>query len=138
STFCGFMLAVLPLAVRPECVGEMLPVAVVPLWPFMFDTSFTLVRRLLSGEDVAQAHRTHLYQRLLQAGWSHRGVAWLYGCLAAFGSAVSAVAVIDRDVARAAGHVAAAWLPVVAVLLVALVVIVERGTSPRRRAEGDG
>lgn len=138
STFCGFMLAVLPLAVRPECVGEMLPVAFVPLWPFIFDTSYTLSRRLLSGEHITRAHRSHLYQRLLRAGWSHRGVAWLYGGLAAFGSAVSAAPGLDHDVARAAGPIAAAWLPIGAVLLVTLVAFAERRVPARRRVAGGG
>jgi len=51
----------------------------IPLWisvlvfsPFVFDATFTLVRRFLWGEQVWVAHRTHLYQRLVQAGWSHR------------------------------------------------------------------
>ena len=55
------------------------------LWPFLFDTAFTLVRRLLRGENVLEAHRTHLYQRLVQSGWSHRRTSSLYAALAAVG-----------------------------------------------------
>ena len=46
---------------------------VVPLlfFNFIFDTVFTFCRRALRGEDVTQAHRTHLYQLLNQIGWSH-------------------------------------------------------------------
>ncbi|MFM8804613.1 MAG: hypothetical protein ACKOK8_12005, partial [Planctomycetia bacterium] len=90
SAFCGFLLAVLPLAARADAVPELLPVATLALWPFIFDTSLTLLRRLRAGENIFQAHRSHLYQRLAIAGWSHRAVAGLYGGLAAFGAAVAA------------------------------------------------
>jgi hypothetical protein len=29
------------------------------------------VRRTVRGENILQAHRSHLYQRLMIAGWSH-------------------------------------------------------------------
>ena len=40
--------------------------------PFILDASVTLVRRLLRGERIWEAHRTHYYQRLVRAGWGHR------------------------------------------------------------------
>lgn len=126
SAFCGFFLAVLPLAVRADAVPEVLPVAAVPLWPFIFDTSLTLVRRLLAGENIFQAHRSHLYQRLVIAGWSHRAVAMLYGGLAAFGAAVAAAPLLDPAVRRAADPLAVVTPLVAAVLLVVLVAIAER------------
>jgi len=50
-----------------------------PLWfpilvfsPFIVDASITLTRRALRGERVWEAHRSHYYQRLVQAGWGHR------------------------------------------------------------------
>ena len=50
-----------------------------PLWvgvlmfsPFVVDSTVTLFRRLLKGERVWKAHRTHYYQRLVQLGWGHR------------------------------------------------------------------
>jgi UDP-GlcNAc:undecaprenyl-phosphate/decaprenyl-phosphate GlcNAc-1-phosphate transferase len=53
-----------------------------PLWfplvvfaPFVVDASLTLVRRALRGERIWQAHRSHYYQRLVLAGWSHRQLA---------------------------------------------------------------
>lgn len=49
-----------------------------PLWvawlafsPFIVDATWTLLRRTLRGERVWQAHRSHQYQRLVLAGWSH-------------------------------------------------------------------
>lgn len=40
--------------------------------PFVVDATITLLRRLLRGEKVWQAHREHYYQRLTLAGWGHR------------------------------------------------------------------
>lgn len=60
-----------------------------PLWisllvfaPFVADASITLVRRLSNGERIWKAHRTHYYQRLVQAGWNHRrAVLWEYALM---------------------------------------------------------
>jgi len=41
--------------------------------PFVADATVTLIRRLLRGERLWQAHREHYYQRLVLAGWGHRG-----------------------------------------------------------------
>lgn len=53
-----------------------------PLWfpclvfsPFIIDASVTLFRRLITGEKIWQAHRSHYYQRLVQMGWGHRKTA---------------------------------------------------------------
>jgi UDP-N-acetylmuramyl pentapeptide phosphotransferase/UDP-N-acetylglucosamine-1-phosphate transferase len=129
SAFCGFLLAVLPLAVRADAVPEVLPVAVLALWPFIFDTSLTLLRRLRAGENIFQAHRSHLYQRLMIAGWSHRAVASLYGGLAAFGATLAVVPLLDPAVRRAADQVAAVTPLVMAAVLVSLVMAAERRVS---------
>lgn len=51
--------------------------------PFIADASVTLVRRLLRGEKVWQAHRNHYYQRLVRSGMGHRATAlWGYGLMA--------------------------------------------------------
>ena len=47
-------------------------VAILVFSPFIADASVTLVRRLLRGEKIWQAHKTHYYQKLVQAGWGHR------------------------------------------------------------------
>ena len=72
SQFLGFVFAAgAVLAAEPDHV--VLPVLVVPLmfFHFIFDTVFTFCRRLLAGENVTQAHRSHLYQLLNQSGQSH-------------------------------------------------------------------
>lgn len=45
--------------------------------PFIVDASVTLFRRLLKGEKVWQAHRSHYYQKLVQAGLGHKKTALL-------------------------------------------------------------
>lgn len=54
---------------------------VVALWkaallfsPFIVDATITLVRRVLTGKRVWQAHRSHFYQRAVQSGFTHRRV----------------------------------------------------------------
>jgi UDP-N-acetylmuramyl pentapeptide phosphotransferase/UDP-N-acetylglucosamine-1-phosphate transferase len=60
--------------------------------PFVIDASVTVARRLLRGERIWRAHRSHYYQRLVLAGWSHRRLALnAYGVMAA-GVAVAWVA----------------------------------------------
>ncbi len=47
-------------------------VAILVFSPFIADATATLLRRLLRGEKVWEAHRTHYYQRLVLLGWGHR------------------------------------------------------------------
>jgi UDP-N-acetylmuramyl pentapeptide phosphotransferase/UDP-N-acetylglucosamine-1-phosphate transferase len=53
-----------------------------PLWfpllvfsPFIVDATVTILKRILRGERVWQAHKTHYYQRLVQLGWGHKKTA---------------------------------------------------------------
>ncbi len=43
--------------------------------PFIADATFTLFKRLRRRENLAEAHRSHYYQRLIQMGWGHRNTA---------------------------------------------------------------
>ncbi|MDS4030810.1 MAG: glycosyltransferase family 4 protein [Candidatus Contendobacter sp.] len=47
-------------------------VALLVFSPFITDATVTLMSRLLRGEKVWEAHRTHCYQRLVLLGWGHR------------------------------------------------------------------
>lgn len=77
SAFLGYTFAVLPLFGYQ--VGErMILMAVLFLWPFIFDTAFTFFRRLFNGQNVLTPHRSHLYQRLVIVGYSHSFVTKLY------------------------------------------------------------
>jgi UDP-N-acetylmuramyl pentapeptide phosphotransferase/UDP-N-acetylglucosamine-1-phosphate transferase len=91
SAFLGYTLAVLPFVfgALPHTRGEWteLPIASILLvWPFVFDTTFTLLRRLSRGENVFAAHRSHLYQRLNIIGYGHRFVTLIYIGLAIIGA----------------------------------------------------
>ena len=95
SAFLGFFFSALPLVAaegRPELWG----CAALLLWPFLFDTAFTLLRRIRRGENILTPHRSHLYQRLTATGLGHARVATLYFALALIGVA-AAVAVLTRQ-----------------------------------------
>jgi Fuc2NAc and GlcNAc transferase len=86
SAFLGYTFALLPLmardSARPE-TNSLLLFATLLLWPFLFDSVFTLFRRAARGERVWEAHRNHLYQELVKKGWKHSQVSGLYAGLAA-------------------------------------------------------
>jgi len=46
--------------------------------PLVGDALFTLLRRAVNRENVFEAHKSHIYQRLHQAGWSHQRVSTIY------------------------------------------------------------
>lgn len=81
SATLGFLFAALPFAWRgitpPSAAALWVPAAAC-VWPFVFDAGFTLARRWHRGEKVTEAHRSHLYQRLVIAGWSHARTSLLY------------------------------------------------------------
>jgi len=83
SAFLGFVLAALALmAASFDNSHTSFFVMPLLLCHFIFDTVFTMGRRVLSGENPAQAHRSHLYQLLVRMGGSHRQVTMLYAGLA--------------------------------------------------------
>ncbi|WP_439634334.1 hypothetical protein [Glycocaulis sp.] len=51
--------------------------------PFLADVLLTMARRAAGGRLDMQAHREHLYQRLVAAGWSHGHVAIIYAGVSA-------------------------------------------------------
>lgn len=69
-----------------------------PLWfpllvfgPFIADATVTLLKRLLRGERVWQAHKEHYYQRMVRMGLGHRGAALAgYGVMIACAAAALA------------------------------------------------
>jgi Fuc2NAc and GlcNAc transferase len=70
SAFLGFVFAVFVIyfSDRPGSVWIWL----VLLGLFWFDATLTLYRRYRKGEKLSQAHKKHAYQRIVQAGFSHR------------------------------------------------------------------
>ncbi len=85
SGYLGWVIAVLALAATPDChLGLADPGGV-----FFGDATVTLLRRLLRGERVYEAHRSHTYQWLARRWGSHAKVTcavlivnvfWLFPC----------------------------------------------------------
>jgi UDP-GlcNAc:undecaprenyl-phosphate GlcNAc-1-phosphate transferase len=84
SAFLGFTFAALSVLAAQQN-PRLVVAGILLLWPFLFDTTFTFLRRLRRRENVFAAHRSHLYQRLVIAGYSHRAVTLLYSGLALVG-----------------------------------------------------
>jgi UDP-N-acetylmuramyl pentapeptide phosphotransferase/UDP-N-acetylglucosamine-1-phosphate transferase len=55
-----------------------LPVAALVMLVFLIDATLTLLLRVMRGERWYTAHKQHLYQQLIQRGWSHGSVLLLY------------------------------------------------------------
>jgi glycosyltransferase WbpL len=73
SGFLGFVLAV--LAIASERAGALPALVWIVLYGvFATDATITLLRRAWRGDRWYSAHRSHAYQRAVQAGWSHARV----------------------------------------------------------------
>ncbi len=73
SYFLGGQFAILSVTTAREAQLPWLwPIL---LAPFVVDATLTLCRRLVQGERWHTAHRSHAYQLLVQAGWSHAQLA---------------------------------------------------------------
>jgi UDP-N-acetylmuramyl pentapeptide phosphotransferase/UDP-N-acetylglucosamine-1-phosphate transferase len=117
STFLGFSFAGLSLLGNLGVGGGRLPVefGLVVLAPFLFDSLLTLARRIARGERWYAAHRTHYYQRLVQAGLSHAQVTGLYACLA-LAAAGAGLAGLNAQTPLRAALAALAYVPMLAVV----------------------
>jgi UDP-N-acetylmuramyl pentapeptide phosphotransferase/UDP-N-acetylglucosamine-1-phosphate transferase len=77
-----------------------------PLALYLADTAWTLQRRIRAGEPWLLAHRTHAYQRLTDAGWSHQRVTAATAALTAVLSLLGAVSLTPGPLARTAADLA--------------------------------
>lgn len=87
SSFLGFSFAVLPIMVGNSgkiSISLMPLIGSILVWIFLFDTLFTILGRIKSGQIVWEAHRQHIYQKLVVNGYSHQFVTVLYGILTLF------------------------------------------------------
>ena len=76
----GFLLAGLPLLAPPERRSQAIVATAIGLALFLLDPLVTLGRRTRRRARILEAHREHLYQRLLVAGAGHGALAaWLVG-----------------------------------------------------------
>jgi UDP-N-acetylmuramyl pentapeptide phosphotransferase/UDP-N-acetylglucosamine-1-phosphate transferase len=62
------------LLLRLAIDGSWAPALILPAY-YLADATWTLLRRLMNGEKIWQPHRSHFYQRAVQAGLSHSDVA---------------------------------------------------------------
>ncbi len=75
STFLGATIAIVLLApTDPIRAWTALTITL----PLIGDAIYTIIRRLQRGENITQAHRSHIYQRLQQSGLTHSSVATGY------------------------------------------------------------
>jgi Fuc2NAc and GlcNAc transferase len=82
SAFVGYSLAsvsVMAAASSPSVAAA----GIMAVWPFVFDTAFTMLQRIRRGERIWEAHRSHLYQRSIAHGAGHAAVAIEYAAAAA-------------------------------------------------------
>jgi UDP-N-acetylmuramyl pentapeptide phosphotransferase/UDP-N-acetylglucosamine-1-phosphate transferase len=91
---------------------------VLVFFPFVADSTVTLVKRTLRGVKITEAHREHYYQRLVQIGWGHRNVA-LFAFALMFSSGVSALWGISHSSIQVL-FLFLAWAGVYTVLMLAL------------------
>jgi UDP-GlcNAc:undecaprenyl-phosphate GlcNAc-1-phosphate transferase len=73
SNLTGFLLGVLSILTTTK-VGTLFLVLGVPL----IDSGYTLIRRILQGKSPVWGDGGHLHHRLLDVGWSKKGVAYFY------------------------------------------------------------
>ncbi|MBN1910100.1 MAG: glycosyltransferase family 4 protein [Pirellulales bacterium] len=124
SAFLGFSFAALPV-IAAQADPRLLLSGVLLVWPFVFDTGQTFLRRLTHGENVFEAHRTHLYQRLVRAGVSPTRVTLLYAGLSLAGVLLAAVYVAVEST------MTGWWIVgLTGVMAVGLWILVERRTAP--------
>ncbi len=75
----GFVFALASLSVVSMSTnGGLLYLGPLLILPLLADTLLTLASRARRKEKLLQAHRDHLYQRLIAGGFSHLQVTWLY------------------------------------------------------------
>jgi len=79
STFLGFTFASLAIISSSyDTAHSSLLIIPLLLFHFIYDTFFTFLRRLITKENIFQAHRTHLYQLFNRMGFSHTIVTLFY------------------------------------------------------------
>ena len=82
AAFLGFVFAVLAIiATRYDESRTSFLVIPVLMFNFIYDTSYTFLRRLSQGKNVLEAHREHLYQLMNRSGFSHMEVVLTQYCM---------------------------------------------------------
>ena len=134
SIFLGYTFAVLSVIAAQHNPALALSGLLV-LLPFVFDTTFTLLRRLSHGENIFVAHRSHLYQRLLIVGYNHRVLSLLYIILAVAGAALAQIFTMEVP---GSSVLVVLLVPVMGLSLWAFVVREERKHAQSLRTQVSG
>jgi UDP-GlcNAc:undecaprenyl-phosphate GlcNAc-1-phosphate transferase len=130
SASLGFLFAALALMrSTPERDGISWIVGAAFVWPFVFDATFTVGRRVHKRERLTEAHRSHLYQRLVIVGVSHALVTTLYMLWALMSAFLGAA--IARRLAWS-GLAALVWGAASGLLMWTFVVAMERRRAATR------
>ena len=88
----GLAWLILVLALAGLLTGVFDPVFVLLLHlPFVLDSTLTLYRRWRAGQRLTEAHRQHLYQRLIAGGQSHARVSLAYALASLFGGVLALI-----------------------------------------------
>jgi UDP-N-acetylmuramyl pentapeptide phosphotransferase/UDP-N-acetylglucosamine-1-phosphate transferase len=77
-----------------------------PLVLYIADTAWTLQRRIRTGEQWLEPHRTHVYQRWCDAGWSHQRVTVTAAATTVLLSLLGAASLTGDPVLRGAADLA--------------------------------
>ena len=79
SLFLGMLLAFLVVRLGQQAPQPATLMALLLAFSvYLYDCGYTLLRRLWRRENIFRAHRSHLYQRLVQVGWTHARVTSFY------------------------------------------------------------
>ena len=101
SLFIGYVLAAFAVLTSNSGVRPVPFIAVLLIFaPFIHDTTLTLLLRWRRGEKLHEAHRHHLYQRLVTAGQSHRQVTLTYYVLNTALAIIGIIYTFTGDVGR--------------------------------------
>jgi UDP-N-acetylmuramyl pentapeptide phosphotransferase/UDP-N-acetylglucosamine-1-phosphate transferase len=97
------------LAVLAACAvlrGVPVEAAAGPVALYLADTAWTLQRRIRRGEHWLEPHRTHVYQRWCDLGWSHQEVSLLTAACTVLLCLLGTVSALGAGPARVAADLA--------------------------------
>lgn len=126
SVFLGMAAGALSLAAVARGALSLAAVVLLML-PFVFDATFTLLRRIVQRERFWAAHRSHVYQQMCDLGMSHRAVTTIFTVAAVIFASLGLV----LDGLLAAARVAAWWMSLAVLLALSLLVVIRRNKLKR-------
>lgn len=126
STGLGFLLGWVLLSLAAE--GFWHAALILPAY-YLADATLTLLKRAFRREKIWRAHRSHFYQRAVQAGASHGMVST--------GVAAANLLLIGCAAIAVMGHIIAALVAAVVIVAVFLYIL-DRGKLPQQKLETVG